>query len=386
METVLLKIPDVMERLSVGQTKVYELMSSGELRSVKVGRCPPGAERRARALHGRARRHPPEPAAPDAETLHSSRFLTPCPQATEAALAHAELGESRWVPCPFAHLRALEESEPERRRIAVCRMWLKIQLSARGRLRRMVDGPTSPRANSEEPGMLRSRLVLATFLVVACAACSHGSGLAGPIPSAIVDHVGAHGADVFRASRARRLQRARSVRRTTRPSTEYDAFITPQRRVLRHRRDDRGRRRRSTSATPSTGRPRGATSRRSPTTTSPSPARPRRSGRSRSRSSSADRRGRRRRPPQVPRRVRPRREAERQEGRPAAVQGPARLHRPAREASRRGPVALGDRGAGRDMLRRAVGHVVAVRCCHLSSWCRRQSRPTIRRARRARTP
>ena len=39
METVLLKIPDVMERLSVGQTKVYELMSSGALRSVKVGRA-----------------------------------------------------------------------------------------------------------------------------------------------------------------------------------------------------------------------------------------------------------------------------------------------------------------------------------------------------------
>lgn len=39
METVLLKIPDVMERLSVGQTKVYELMSSGQLRSVKVGRA-----------------------------------------------------------------------------------------------------------------------------------------------------------------------------------------------------------------------------------------------------------------------------------------------------------------------------------------------------------
>lgn len=39
METVLLKIPVVMERLSVGQTKVYELMSSGELRSVKVGRA-----------------------------------------------------------------------------------------------------------------------------------------------------------------------------------------------------------------------------------------------------------------------------------------------------------------------------------------------------------
>ena len=38
METVLLKIPEVMERLAVGQTKVYELMSTGELRSVKVGR------------------------------------------------------------------------------------------------------------------------------------------------------------------------------------------------------------------------------------------------------------------------------------------------------------------------------------------------------------
>ena len=38
METVLLKIPEVMERLAVGQTKVYELMSGGELRSVKVGR------------------------------------------------------------------------------------------------------------------------------------------------------------------------------------------------------------------------------------------------------------------------------------------------------------------------------------------------------------
>ncbi len=39
METVLLKIPEVMQRLNCGQTKVYELMSSGQLRSVKVGRC-----------------------------------------------------------------------------------------------------------------------------------------------------------------------------------------------------------------------------------------------------------------------------------------------------------------------------------------------------------
>jgi excisionase family DNA binding protein len=38
METVLLKIPEVLERLAISQTKLYELMSSGELRSVKVGR------------------------------------------------------------------------------------------------------------------------------------------------------------------------------------------------------------------------------------------------------------------------------------------------------------------------------------------------------------
>jgi excisionase family DNA binding protein len=39
METVLLKIPEVLERLAISQTKLYELMSSGELRSVKVGRA-----------------------------------------------------------------------------------------------------------------------------------------------------------------------------------------------------------------------------------------------------------------------------------------------------------------------------------------------------------
>jgi excisionase family DNA binding protein len=38
MDRVLLKIPEVMARLAIGQTKVYELMSTGELRSVKVGR------------------------------------------------------------------------------------------------------------------------------------------------------------------------------------------------------------------------------------------------------------------------------------------------------------------------------------------------------------
>ena len=39
METVLLKVPEVMERLGCGHTKVYELMASGELRSVKYGGC-----------------------------------------------------------------------------------------------------------------------------------------------------------------------------------------------------------------------------------------------------------------------------------------------------------------------------------------------------------
>jgi excisionase family DNA binding protein len=39
METVLLKVPEVLERLAISQTKLYELLSSGELRSVKVGRA-----------------------------------------------------------------------------------------------------------------------------------------------------------------------------------------------------------------------------------------------------------------------------------------------------------------------------------------------------------
>jgi len=47
MATVLLKIPEVMERLAVGQTKVYELMSSGELRSVRGRSFPASSERRA---------------------------------------------------------------------------------------------------------------------------------------------------------------------------------------------------------------------------------------------------------------------------------------------------------------------------------------------------
>ena len=35
---LLLKVEDVCERLSLGRSKVYEMMASGELRSVQVGR------------------------------------------------------------------------------------------------------------------------------------------------------------------------------------------------------------------------------------------------------------------------------------------------------------------------------------------------------------
>ena len=37
MESALLKVPDVVTRLGVSRAKVYELMASGELRSVRVG-------------------------------------------------------------------------------------------------------------------------------------------------------------------------------------------------------------------------------------------------------------------------------------------------------------------------------------------------------------
>jgi excisionase family DNA binding protein len=39
METVLPKIPEVMERLGCGRNKVDELISRGDLRSVEFGGC-----------------------------------------------------------------------------------------------------------------------------------------------------------------------------------------------------------------------------------------------------------------------------------------------------------------------------------------------------------
>ena len=39
MEAMLLKVPDVAERLGMSRAKVYELMASGTLRSVRVDGC-----------------------------------------------------------------------------------------------------------------------------------------------------------------------------------------------------------------------------------------------------------------------------------------------------------------------------------------------------------
>ena len=39
METMLLKVPQVAERLGMSRAKVYELMASGSLRSVRVDGC-----------------------------------------------------------------------------------------------------------------------------------------------------------------------------------------------------------------------------------------------------------------------------------------------------------------------------------------------------------
>ncbi len=39
MEQVLLTIPSAAERLSLGRSKLYELLTSGEIRAVRIGRA-----------------------------------------------------------------------------------------------------------------------------------------------------------------------------------------------------------------------------------------------------------------------------------------------------------------------------------------------------------
>jgi len=65
-------------------------------------------------------------------------------------------------------------------------VWPKGQEMRSGRdvgIGRIVRNSTSPRADSEEPGMLPSRVALASFVVVACAACSQNGASPTPSPS-----------------------------------------------------------------------------------------------------------------------------------------------------------------------------------------------------------
>ncbi len=39
MEKVLLTIPECADRLSLGRSKIYQLMQAGELRAVRIGRA-----------------------------------------------------------------------------------------------------------------------------------------------------------------------------------------------------------------------------------------------------------------------------------------------------------------------------------------------------------
>ena len=207
--------------------------------------------------------------------------------------------------------------------------------------------------------MLRSRLVLATFLVVACAACSQESPRRPRPPThrrRLVDV--ALGADVLCAARTRRLQRAGAggvrgcrdrVRRVHRRNDEFyaagETTVAAKHFYQRYAVDW------------STAWGNLAQIANSNVTVTGSTktvwTKPKSIELDGSEGDTVVLR-------QLPRRVGPRRDAGRQGGRPAAVQGPARLHGPAGEASRRGPVALWDRGAGLDMLTRALGTLVAA--------------------------
>jgi hypothetical protein len=63
----------------------------------------------------------------------------------------------------------------------MCQEWLNMRVCRSARFARTVVASTSRCADSEGPGMLRSRLVLATLLVVTCAACNQNE--ASPVPS-----------------------------------------------------------------------------------------------------------------------------------------------------------------------------------------------------------
>jgi hypothetical protein len=83
--------------------------------------------------------------------------------------------------CPLERAHALEEADPVEEADVLCLEWLTIQVGQAGRHGRSVAASTSVRANSEA-AVLRSRLVLATFVMVTCAACSHNKA-ASPAPS-----------------------------------------------------------------------------------------------------------------------------------------------------------------------------------------------------------
>ena len=66
-----------------------------------------------------------------------------------------------------------------------CRMGLKLQAVRDGRFRRRVGSSTSPRVDSGGPGMSRSRVGLASLLLLACAACNQNEAppTASPSPN-----------------------------------------------------------------------------------------------------------------------------------------------------------------------------------------------------------
>jgi len=101
-------------------------------------------------------------------------------------------------------------------------MWMKLRGIREGRFGRIVSGSTSPRAYSEGPAVLRSRVVLATVVVVACASCSEDGGTSTPTeppatPSASTAPTGSVPPELAGYSKTERTAFEQAV-------TEYDAF------------------------------------------------------------------------------------------------------------------------------------------------------------------